>query len=137
MGDSLPYPCPQETKWYLHIPLEKNVFVLPIEKQKKEKKNLTTLSVDMGIKHLAVITVRKNGKIVFVKFFRCEKIEAHRLRHLQKIFNKQKKSGKAVKGQRSNKQLWKHRCSRPLCFKRNHRDSFGVFSFCNNHRILA
>jgi IS605 OrfB family transposase len=52
--------------------------------------------------------VRKNGDIVNVLFFRVDSIEAHRLRHLQKIFNKQKKSGKAVKGQRSNKQLWKH-----------------------------
>ena len=97
-----------KTEWYLHIPLGKKVSVLPIDKQKKENSNLTTLSIDMGIKHLAVITVRKGGKIVFVKFFRCEQIEAHRLRHLQKIFLKQKKSGRAVKGQRSNKQLWKH-----------------------------
>ena len=95
-------------EWYLHIPLEKTVKVKSIEKQKKENKNLTTLSIDMGLKHLAVITVRKKGKIVNVLFFRSEKIEVHRLRHLQKIFNKQKKSGKAVKGQRSNKQLWKH-----------------------------
>jgi IS605 OrfB family transposase len=62
----------------------------------------------MGLKHIAVITVRKGGKIVFVNFFRSEQIEAHRLRHLQKIFKKQKKSGKAVKGERSDKQLWKH-----------------------------
>jgi len=94
--------------WYLHIPLEKNVDVLTIEKQKKENPNLTTLSVDMGLKHIAVITVRSGGKIVFVKFFRSEAIEAHRLRHLTKIFNKQKKSGKAVKGERSNRRLWKH-----------------------------
>ncbi|MBI4847907.1 MAG: hypothetical protein HY808_04920, partial [Nitrospirae bacterium] len=97
-----------KTDWYLHLPIEKNVSVLPIEKQKKENPNLTTLSVDMGLKHIAVITVRSGGKIVFVKFFRCEKIEAHRLRHLQKIFKKQKKSGKAIKGQRSNKRLWEH-----------------------------
>jgi IS605 OrfB family transposase len=97
-----------KTEWYLHIPLEKKVSVLPIDKQKKENPNLTTLSIDMGIKHLAVITVRKGGKIVNVLFFRCEQIEAHRLRHLKKIFSKQKKSGKAVKGERSNKQLWKH-----------------------------
>jgi len=97
-----------KTEWYLHIPLEKNVSVLPIDKQKKENPNLTTLSIDMGLKHLAVITVRKNGKIVFVKFFRSKHLEAHRLRHLIKIFNKQKKSGKAVKSERSNRQLWKH-----------------------------
>jgi len=66
-----------KTDWYLHIPLEKNVSVLPIEKQKKKNPNLTTLSIDTGLKHLAVITVRKNGKIVFVKFFRYEKIETH------------------------------------------------------------
>jgi len=94
--------------WYLHIPVEKKVKVQPIAKQKKENPNLTTLSIDMGLRHLAVITVRKNKKIVFVKFFRSEKIESHRLRHLKKIFSKQKKSGKPVKGERSNRQLWKH-----------------------------
>jgi IS605 OrfB family transposase len=97
-----------KTSWYLHIPVEKKVNVKKIEEQKKENPNLTTLSIDMGLKHIAVVTVRKNGKIVFVKFFRCEKIEAHRLRHLVKIFLKQKKSGKAVKGERSNRRLWKH-----------------------------
>ena len=81
---------------------------MPIEKQKKENPNLTTLSIDMGLKHIAVITVRKGGKIVFVKFFRSEKMEAHRLRHLQKIFNKQKKSGRAVKKEKSNRHLWEH-----------------------------
>jgi IS605 OrfB family transposase len=95
-------------EWYLHIPVEKVLNVKKIEEQKKENPNLTTLSVDMGLKHLAVITVRKGGKIVFVKFFRSEKIESHRLRHLQKIFKKQQKSGKGVKGQRSNKRLWEH-----------------------------
>ena len=97
-----------KTEWYLHIPLEKKVNVLPIEKQKEKNPNLTTLSVDMGLKHLTVITVRKNGKIVFVKFFRADSIETHRLRHLQKIFAKQKKSGKAVSGEKSNKRLWEH-----------------------------
>jgi hypothetical protein len=72
-----------KTSWYLHIPVEKRVNVKKIEEQKKANPNLTTLSVDMGLKQIAVITVRKDGKIVFVKFFRCEKIEAHRLRHLQ------------------------------------------------------
>jgi IS605 OrfB family transposase len=97
-----------KTEWYLHIPVEKKVSVKKIEEQKKENPQLCTLSIDMGLKHIAVITVRKGGKIVFVKFIRCEQIEAHRLRHLQKIFKKQHKSGKAVKGQRSNKQLWEH-----------------------------
>jgi IS605 OrfB family transposase len=95
-------------EWYLHIPVEKKVSVKKIEEQKKENPNLTTLSIDMGLKHIAVITVRENGKIVNVLFFRAEKIEAHRLHHLQKIFNKQHKSGKGVKGQRSNKRLWEH-----------------------------
>jgi IS605 OrfB family transposase len=97
-----------KTEWYLNIPVEKKVNVKKIEEQKKENPNLTTLSIDMGLKHIAVVTVRKNGKIVNVLFFRCEKIEAHRLRHLQKIFKKQQKSGKGVKGERSNKRLWEH-----------------------------
>ena len=59
------------------------------------------------ITRITITNYTKNGKIVNVLFFRADSIEAHRLRHLQKIFNKQKKSGKGVKGERSNKQLWK------------------------------
>jgi len=96
------------TQWYLHIPLAKKVKVKPIKEQKKENPNLTTLAVDLGLRHLAVVTVRKNGEIAFVKFFRGEEVEAHRLQHLQKVFRKQQQSGKPVRGERSNKGMWRH-----------------------------
>jgi len=95
-------------EWYLHIPLVKKVSVKPIKEQKKENPNLTTLAVDLGLRHLAVVTVRQNGKIVFVKFFRGEEVEAHRLQHLQKVFRKQQNSGKPVRGEKSNKEIWRH-----------------------------
>jgi IS605 OrfB family transposase len=95
-------------QWYLHIPLSKEVLVSPIERQKKENPFFPTLAVDLGLRHLAVVTVRKNGKIVFSKFFRGEKVEGHRLQHLCKVFRKQKKSGKPVRGERSNQNLWRH-----------------------------
>jgi hypothetical protein len=60
-----PTLVPKRTKrgleWYLHIPLVKKVKVKPIKEQKKENPNLTTLAVDLGLRHLAVVTVRKNG----------------------------------------------------------------------------
>ena len=95
-------------EWYLHLPLAKPVSVKPIEEQKKANPSLTTLAVDLGLRHLAVVTVRQQGKMVFVKFFRGEEVEAHRLRHLIKVFKKQQHSGKPVRGERSNKQLWRH-----------------------------
>ncbi|MBM4402667.1 MAG: transposase [Candidatus Cloacimonetes bacterium] len=95
-------------EWYIHIPLVKKVSVLPISEQKKDNPNLTTLAVDLGLRHLAVVTVRQNGKIVFVKFFRGEKCSAHRFSHLQKVFKKQHQSGKPVIGERSNKAIWRH-----------------------------
>ena len=107
-----PTLVPKRTKrgleWYLHIPLAKKVDVNPIKEQKKENPNLTTLAVDLGLRHLAVVTVRQGGKIRKVKFFRGEKVEAHRLQHLIKVFKKQQKSGKPVRGERSNQQLWRH-----------------------------
>jgi hypothetical protein len=85
-----PTLVPKRTKrgieWYIHLPISKKVKVKPIIEQKKENPNLTTLAVDLGLRHLAVVTVRKNREIVFVKFFRGEQVEAHRFRHLQKVF---------------------------------------------------
>jgi IS605 OrfB family transposase len=113
-----PTLVPKRKQWYLHIPLVKKVSVKPIKEQKKENPNLTTLAVDLGLRHLAVVTVRKNlvicgdkpacREIVFVKFFRGEEVEAHRLQHLQKVFQKQRLSLKPVRGERSNKELWRH-----------------------------
>jgi IS605 OrfB family transposase len=106
-----PTLVPKRTKrgieWYLHIPLVKKVDVKPIKEQKLNP-NLTTLAVDLGLRHLAVVTVRSGGKIVFIKFFRGEEVEAHRLQHLQKVFRKQQASGKTVRGERSNSSLWRH-----------------------------
>ena len=48
-------------EWYLHLPLVKKVSVKPIGEQKKENPNLTTLAVDLGLRHLAVVTVRQGG----------------------------------------------------------------------------
>jgi transposase len=46
-------------EWYLHIPIVKKVSLKPINEQKKENPNLTTLAVDLGLRHLAVVTVRQ------------------------------------------------------------------------------
>jgi IS605 OrfB family transposase len=95
-------------EWYLHIPLAKKVSLKPIKEQKKENPNLTTLAVDLGLRHLAVVTVRKNGEIVKTSFFRGENVSAHRLQHLYKVFRKQKRSGKPIHGEKSNQELWRH-----------------------------
>jgi hypothetical protein len=66
------------------------------------------VAVDLNVKHLAVITVRQQGKIIETVFTSDQGLDAHRYRHMKRIAQKQWQSGKAVKGERSNQQIWSH-----------------------------
>jgi transposase len=66
------------------------------------------VAVDLNVKHLAVITVRQQGKIIETVFTSDQGLDAHRYRHMKRIAKKQWQSGKAVKGERSNQQIWSH-----------------------------
>jgi len=68
----------------------------------------SAVAVDLNVKHLAVITVRQQGKIIETVFTSDQGLDAHRYRHMKRIAQKQWQSGKAVKGERSNQQIWSH-----------------------------
>jgi putative transposase len=69
---------------------------------------LVTVAVDLNVKHLAVITVRRQQRIIETVFVRDKGLDQHRYRHLKRISTKQWLSGKPVKGEHSNRRLWQH-----------------------------
>ena len=49
-----------------------------------------------------------HGKIIETVFVTDHGLDAHRYRHLKRIAKKQWQSGKPIKGEHSNQQLWRH-----------------------------
>ncbi len=76
--------------------------------ESKRDPDLVTVAVDLNVKQLAVITVRQHGKIIQTRFVSDQGLDQARFRHLGRIAKKQWQSGQAVKGERSNQQLWRH-----------------------------
>jgi len=76
--------------------------------QSKQDPDLVTVAVDLNVKMLAVITVRQRGTVRETVFVRDQGLDQARYRHLGRIAKKQWQSGKPVKGERSNQQLWRH-----------------------------
>ena len=76
--------------------------------ERKHDPDLVTVAVDLNVKNLAVITARAHGKIIETVFVTDHGLDAHRYRHLRRIAKKQWQSGRPVKGERSNQQLWRH-----------------------------
>jgi len=66
------------------------------------------VAIDLNVKNLAVITVRKVGRIIETVFVRDHGLDQQRYGHLKHIAKKQWQSGKPVKGEHSNQQLWEH-----------------------------
>jgi Putative transposase DNA-binding domain len=64
--------------------------------------------VDLNVRNLAVITVRQHGGLIDTVFLTDHGLDAHRYRHLRRIAQKQWRSGRPVKGEHSNQQLWRH-----------------------------
>ncbi len=91
----------------LHIPQVKKIAARKVMERKHDP-DLVTVGVDLNVKHLAVITVRQHGQIIETVFVRDHGLDAHRYRHLKRIAKKQWQSGKPVKGEHSNQQLWRH-----------------------------
>jgi transposase len=91
----------------IHFPQEKTVTAKKIVESKRDG-DLFTVAVDLNVKHLAVITVRQHGTIIETVFASDQGLEQHRYRHMKQIAKKQWQSGKAVKGERSNQQIWSH-----------------------------
>jgi putative transposase len=67
-----------------------------------------TVAIDLNVRNLAVITVRQHGVIIETVFVTDHGLDQHRYRHLRRIAKKQWQSGQPVKGEHSNRQLWRH-----------------------------
>src|SRR6266568_6519354 len=76
--------------------------------ESKQDPDLVTVAVDLNVKSPAVITVRQHGVIKETRFVSDQGLDQHRYQHLGRVAKKQWQSGKAVKGERSNQQLWAH-----------------------------
>jgi IS605 OrfB family transposase len=91
----------------LHFPQVKSVEAKKV-KESKEDPHLVTVAIDLNVKNLAVITVRQNDRILETVFVRDHGLDQQRYRHLKRIAKKQWQSGRPVKGEHSNQQLWGH-----------------------------
>jgi transposase len=91
----------------LHCSQTKAITAKKVNESKADP-HLVTVAVDLNVKNLAVITVRQDGKIIETVFVTDRGLDAHRYRHLKRIAKKQWLSGKPVKGEHSNQQLWGH-----------------------------
>jgi len=67
-----------------------------------------TVAVDLNVRNLAVITVRRAKRIIETIFVTDHGLDQARYRHLKKIARKQWQTGKPIKGERSNQDLWQH-----------------------------
>ena len=91
----------------LHCSQTKEVRAKKIMESKRSP-DLVTVAVDLNVKNLAVITVRQRAAIIETVFVTDHGLDQHRYRHLKRIARKQWQSGKAVKEEHSNQQLWRH-----------------------------
>ena len=91
----------------LHIPQVKKIEAKKVMESKQDP-DLVTVAIDLNVKNLAVITVRQHDAIIETVFVTDHGLDAHRYRHLKRIAKKQWQSGKPVKGEHSNQQLWQH-----------------------------
>src|SRR6266446_4841923 len=64
--------------------------------------------VELNVKNLAVVTVRQDERIIEAVFLTDHGLDQARYRHLKKIARKQWQTGKPIKGEHSNQQLWRH-----------------------------
>ena len=76
--------------------------------ESKRDPDLVTVAVDLNAKQLAVVTVRQHGKIIQTRFVSDQGLDQHRFHHLKRASKKQWQSGRPVKGEHSNQQLWRH-----------------------------
>jgi transposase len=91
----------------LHVSQSKDIRARKVVESKRDP-DLVTVAVDLNVKNLAVITVRHRETIIETLFVTDHGLDQHRYHHLKRISKKQWQSGNAVKGERSNGQLWRH-----------------------------
>ncbi|HEX6552818.1 MAG TPA: transposase [Ktedonobacteraceae bacterium] len=76
--------------------------------ERKQDPDLVTVGVDLNVKNLAVITVRQHDRIIQTLFVTDHGLDQARFKHLKRVAKKQHLSGKPVKGEHSNQDLWRH-----------------------------
>ena len=91
----------------LHFPQTKTIEAKKVVESKQDP-DLVTVGIDLNVRNLAVITVRQLGQITETIFVRDHGLDRARYLHLKKISKKQYLSGKPVRGEHSNRQLWQH-----------------------------
>jgi putative transposase len=91
----------------LHFCQTKEITTKKIKESKLDP-DLVTVAVDLNVKNLAIITLRQHSQIIEMVFVTDHGLDAHRYRHLKRIAKKQWQAGKPIKGEQSNRQLWRH-----------------------------
>jgi IS605 OrfB family transposase len=91
----------------LHFPQTKELAARKVKESKLDP-DLVTVAVDLNVKNLAVITVRQHGTLIETVFITDHGLDQQRYRQLKRIAKKQWQSGKPVKSEHSNQQLWGH-----------------------------
>ncbi len=76
--------------------------------ESKQDPDLVTVAVDLNVKYLAVMTVRQHEVIKETRFISDHGLDQHRYHHLKQVAKKQWQSGKPIKGEHSNQQIWTH-----------------------------
>jgi putative transposase len=114
----------------LHFPQTKTIEAKKVVESKQDP-DLVTIGVDLNVKNLAVITVRQHGTSIETVFVRDHGLDRARYLHLKKISKKQYLSGKPVKGEHSNQQLWTH--VRRMNEDAAHKVSRSIASVCRKY----
>jgi IS605 OrfB family transposase len=91
----------------LHFPQTKAIAAKKVKESKLDP-DLVTVAIDLNVKNLAVVTVRQHGTIIETVFITDHGLDQQRYRYLKRIAKKQWQSGKPVKSEHSNQQLWGH-----------------------------
>ncbi len=97
----------RKTSAALHFSQAREISAKKIVESKQDP-DLVTVAVDLNVKFLAMITVRQGDRIIESRFLSDQGLDQARYCHLKRIAKRQWQSGKPVKGERSNQQLWRH-----------------------------
>lgn len=114
----------------LHLTQVKEVRAKKV-KERKLDPDLVTIGIDLNIKNLAVITVRKRGTIIKTVFCKDHGLDQHRYHHMKHASKRQWQSGKPVMGERNCRHLWDHlkRTNRDFAHKVAHT----IAAVCTEH----
>ena len=91
----------------MHVVQSKTITAKKVVESKRDP-DLVTVAVDLNVKYLAVITARQHGVIIETRFVSDQGLDQHRYHHLKQVGKKQWQTGKSVKGEHSNQQIWTH-----------------------------